>query len=186
VKETAKEPTSLLHDFIAQQHANVFMRAFSFAANQLPQMSDKPAEIADRVLVTDDSGFIFHLREREQKVASKAPESNPLGAGQVVKKCVRRIQNTRESTSELPRPIGRQPFRPPDYGDVEESRCSGWNHDLPGSTEDASVSGGALNRTGTGGFVHILRDTDYFEICHHFVTPAELLDYLEFFVAMCW
>jgi hypothetical protein len=31
-----------------------------------------------------------------------------------------------------------------------------------------------------GGFVHILRDTDYFEICHHFVTPAEFVDYLKF------
>ena len=31
-----------------------------------------------------------------------------------------------------------------------------------------------------GGFVHILRDVDYFEICQHFVTPAELLDYFGF------
>jgi hypothetical protein len=31
-----------------------------------------------------------------------------------------------------------------------------------------------------GGFVHILRDVDYFEICQHFVTPAELIDYFGF------
>jgi hypothetical protein len=28
--------------------------------------------------------------------------------------------------------------------------------------------------------VHILRDVDYFEICQHFVTPTELLDYFGF------
>ncbi len=31
-----------------------------------------------------------------------------------------------------------------------------------------------------GGFVHILRDIDYFEICEHFVTPAQLVDYFSF------
>ena len=31
-----------------------------------------------------------------------------------------------------------------------------------------------------GGFVHILRDAEYFEIIHHFVTPAELSDYFGF------
>ena len=31
-----------------------------------------------------------------------------------------------------------------------------------------------------GGFVHILRDVDYFEICEHFVTPAQLVDYFSF------
>jgi hypothetical protein len=96
VKESAKEPTSLLHDFIAQQHANVFMRAFSFATNQLPRMSDKPAEIADRVLIVEDTGFIFHLRERDPKVAPKAADIERWVAGQVVKKGVRRIQSTRD------------------------------------------------------------------------------------------
>jgi hypothetical protein len=31
-----------------------------------------------------------------------------------------------------------------------------------------------------GGFVHILRDADYFEITAHFITPTELNDYLGF------
>ncbi len=74
MKESAKEPTSLFHDFMAQQHANVFMRAFSFAANQLPQTSEKHPEIADRVLIVDDMGFIFHIREREAKVAAKSAD----------------------------------------------------------------------------------------------------------------
>ena len=71
MKESAKEPTTLLHDFIAEQHANVFMRAFSFATNQLPATSEQAPELADRVLLLENAGFIFQLREREHKVTAK-------------------------------------------------------------------------------------------------------------------
>jgi hypothetical protein len=37
-----------------------------------------------------------------------------------------------------------------------------------------------FKKSRNGGFVHVLRDADYFEICHHFVTPTELLDYFSF------
>src|SRR5256885_7801496 len=37
-----------------------------------------------------------------------------------------------------------------------------------------------FKRSRNGGFVHILRDAEYFEICDHFATPAELVDYFEF------
>jgi hypothetical protein len=37
-----------------------------------------------------------------------------------------------------------------------------------------------FKKSRSGGFVHVLRDSDYFEICHHFVTPTELLDYFSF------
>jgi hypothetical protein len=37
-----------------------------------------------------------------------------------------------------------------------------------------------FKRVRNGSFVHILRDSDYFEICDHFVTPAEMLDYFNF------
>ena len=75
VKES--EPTSLLHDFMAEQHANVFARAFSFAADQLPappgvEGEDRETPIADRVMLVGDLGFIFQLREREQKVSAKS------------------------------------------------------------------------------------------------------------------
>ena len=69
VKES--EPTSLLHDFTALHHTNVFSRAFSFGADQLPATTEKGAQIADRVLVAGDTGFIFQLHERELKVPAR-------------------------------------------------------------------------------------------------------------------
>ncbi|HEY3133097.1 MAG TPA: hypothetical protein VGJ47_00580 [Gemmatimonadaceae bacterium] len=180
MRESAKEPTSLLHDFIAQQHANVFMRAFSFATNQLPIISEKQPELADRVMLLDNIGFIFQLREREQKVASKAGDIEKWVSGQVVRKGVRRIQSTRDLLA----------------GYVSLSVVNHFGHRLTISTKDAQSFVGILiyrvppktrafraarfKQNRNGGFVHILRDTDYFEICHHFVTPAELLDYFNF------
>jgi len=96
VKESTREPTSLLHDFAAQQHENVFTRAFSYAASQLPLSYDKEVELADSVVMMDDIGFIFELCEREQKVASKAGDLEKWISGHVVRKGVKRIQNTRD------------------------------------------------------------------------------------------
>jgi hypothetical protein len=96
VKESTREPTSLIHDFAAQQHENVFTRAYSYAASQLPNSFDKDVELADRVLMLDDIGFIFELCEREQKVTSKAGDLEKWISNHVVKKGAKRIQNTRD------------------------------------------------------------------------------------------
>ncbi|HCU11096.1 MAG TPA: hypothetical protein DGB72_03110, partial [Gemmatimonadetes bacterium] len=95
MKESVREPSSLLHDHAAQQHANVFMRAFSYPASQLPISFEKEVEIADRVLIMDGILFIFQLCERDQKVTSKAGDLEKWISGHVVRKGVKRIQNTR-------------------------------------------------------------------------------------------
>jgi hypothetical protein len=180
VKESAKEPTSLLHDFLAQQHANLFMRAFAFPATQLPATSDKQPDIADRVMLLGDIGFIFHLREREQKVASKSADVEKWVAGQVVRKGVRRIQATRELLAgfvgiSIVNHFGHRLTVTPRNPD---SMIGVLIYRVPPKTRPFRAARFKQNRS--GGFVHILRDTDYFEICHHFVTPTELLDYFSF------
>lgn len=184
VKES--EPTSLLHDFVAQQHANVFARAFSFAADQLP--AALPAEeddtreilIADRVMVVGDIGFVFQLREREQKVTAKSGDLEKWVAGQVVRKGVTRVHNTRELLSgyaglsvvnHFGHRINVTPKNTESYVGIIIYR-------VPPKTRPFRAARFKQNRN--GGFVHILRDTEYFEICNHFVTPAELADYFAF------
>jgi len=180
VKESAKEPASLLHDFIAQQHANVFSRAFSFPTSQIPTTLEKQPDIADRVLLLGNLGFIYQLREREQKVTSKTGDVEKWVAGQVVRKGVRRIQTTRELLASY----------------VSLSVVNNFGHRINVTSRNPdSLVGIVIYRVPpktrafraarfkqyrNGGFVHILRDTDYFEICHHFVTPAELVDYFKF------
>jgi len=180
VKETAKEPASLLHDFIAQQQSNVFARAFSFGTNQLPTTAEKESELADRVLLVDNIGLIFQLREREHKVTPKSGDLEKWVSGQVVRKGVRRVQATRELLAS--------------YTSLSVVNHFGHRLTVTPSKPDALVGiviyrvppksrpfrAARFKQYRHGGFVHILRDTDYFEICNHFVTPAELVDYLEF------
>jgi hypothetical protein len=180
VKETSREPASLLHDFAAQQHANVFTRAFSFAASQLPFGSEKDVELADRVLLMDNVGIIFYLREREQKVASKTGDLEKWVSSNVVRKGAKQIQNTRElldtymSVSVVNHFGHRLTVSPGD----PDSFVSMIIYRVP--PKSRAFRAARFKRNRNRGFVHILRDSDYFEICHHFVTPAEWIDYLSF------
>ena len=180
MKESDGDPASLLHDFVAQQHANVFMRAFSFPANHLPTVAEKEVELADCVVILDDMGLIIELREREQKVASKAGDLEKWVSNQVVKKGTKQIQNTHDLLASY----------------MGLSLVNHFGHRITVSPKDTDSFIGMIvyrvppksrafradrfKKNRDGGFVHILRDADYFEICHHFVTPAEFLDYFSF------
>jgi hypothetical protein len=180
VKEASREPASLLHDFAAQQHANVFSRAFSFAASQLPVGAEKDVELADRVLLMDNVGFIFQLREREQKVASKTGDLEKWVSSTVVRKGAKQIQNTRElldtymSVSVVNQFGHRLTVSPGD----PDSFVSMIIYRVP--PKSRAFRAARFKRNRNGGFVHILRDSDYFEIVHHLVTPAEWIDYFAF------
>jgi hypothetical protein len=180
VKESAREPTSLLQDHDAQQHANVFTRAFSYPASQLPINFEKDVELADRVMLIDGIGFIFELCEREQKVASKAGDLEKWISGHVVRKGVKRIQNTRDLLGayvglSLVNHFGHRLMVSPKEPDTYVSMII---YRVPQKSRAFRAARFKKNRN--GGFVHVLRDVDYFEICHHFVTPAELVDYFSF------
>jgi hypothetical protein len=180
VKETAKEPTSLLDDFLDQHNSNVFARAFSFGTNQLPATAEKESQLADRVLLVDDIGLIFQLREREHKVTAKSGDLEKWVSGQVVRKGVRRVQATRELLAS--------------YASLSVVNHFGHRITVTPSKPDALVGiviyrvppksrpfrAARFKQYRHGGFVHILRDSDYFEICQHFVTPAEMVDYFRF------
>lgn len=180
VKEAAKEPTSLLHDFTAQQHSNVFMRAFSFGTNQLPTTAEKESQLADRVLLVDDIGLIFQLREREHRVVAKSGDLEKWVSGQVVRKGVRRVQATREllasyTSLSVVNAFGQRMTVTPAKAD----RLVGIViYRVPPKSRPFRAA--RFKQYRNGGFVHILRDTDYFAICEHFVTPAEFVEYFAF------
>jgi len=180
VKESSPGPSSLLHDFTALQHANVFLRAFSFPTIQLPRSPEDETELADRVVFVDDIGFIVQLKEREQKVASKPGDLEKWVANNVVKKAVKQVQNTRDLLRS--------------YKGLSLVNHFGHRVNLPAGDPDDFVSviiyrvaakargfrAARFKKGRNSGFVHILRDIEYFEICEHFVTPAEQVDYFAF------
>jgi hypothetical protein len=156
------------------------MRAFSYPASQLPISFEKDVELANSVVMVDGILFIFELCEREQKVASKAGDLEKWIAGHVVRKGVKRIQNTRDLLGayaglSLVNHFGHRvmvSLREPDaFVSMIIYRVPGKSH---------AFRAARFKRGRNGGFVHVLRDDDYFEICHHFVTPAELVGYFSF------
>jgi hypothetical protein len=180
VKERAPGPSSLLQDFTAQQHANVFLRAFSFPTRQLPRASDEEVELAERVVLIDKIGFIVQLKEREQKVASKPGDLEKWFTSNVLKKGIKQAQNTRDLLRaykglSLVNHFGhRVSFAPLDPDDLVSMII----YRVPAKSRPFRAS--RFKKSRNGGFVHILRDVDYFEICQHFVTPTELIDYFSF------
>jgi hypothetical protein len=180
VKDSSPGPSSLLHDFTAQQHANVFLKAFSFPTMQLPRNPEDKAELADSVVLMDDIGFIYQLKERAQKAATKPGDLEKWVANTVVKKGGKQVQNTRDllrgyAGLSLVNHFGHRLFftrRDPD------TMVSMIIYRVP--PKSRAFRAARFKKGRNGGFVHILRDADYFEICQHFVTPAELLDYFGF------
>jgi hypothetical protein len=180
VKESSPGSSSLFQDFTAQQHANVFMRAFSFPSIQLPRSPEDESELADRIVLLDNIGFIFQLKEREQKVASKPGDLEKWVANNVVKKAVKQVQNTRDLLRRykglsLVNHFGHRVYVPPREPDELVSMII---YRVP--PKSRAFRAARFKKGRNDGFVHILRDLDYFEICEHFITPAEMVDYFSF------
>jgi len=180
VKESSPGPSSLLQEFTTQQNENAFLRAFSFSTTQLPVASAEDVELADRVIIMDEIGFIFQLMERAHKVASKAGDLEKWIANYVVRRGVKQIQNTRNLLKSyiglsLVNGFGHRVLISPKDPELLVSVII---YRVPPKTRAFRAARFKKNRN--GGFVHILRDVDYFEIVHHFVTPAELIDYFGF------
>jgi hypothetical protein len=180
VKESSPGSSSLFQDFTAQQHANVFMRAFSFPSIQLPRSPEDESELADRIVLLDNIGFIFQLKEREQKVASKPGDLEKWVANNVVKKAVKQVQNTRDLLRRykglsLVNHFGHRVYVRPREPDELVSMII---YRVP--PKSRAFRAARFKKGRNDGFVHILRDLDYFEICEHFITPAEMVDYFSF------
>ena len=180
MKESSPGSSSLFQDFTAQQHANVFMRAFSFPSIQLPRSPEDESELADRIVLLDNIGFIFQLKEREQKVASKPGDLEKWVANNVVKKAAKQVQNTRDLLRRykglsLVNHFGHRVYVPPRDPDELVSMII---YRVP--PKSRAFRAARFKKGRNGGFVHILRDLDYFEICEHFITPAEMVDYFSF------
>ena len=180
MKESSPGSSSLFQDFTAQQHANVFMRAFSFPSIQLPRSPEDESELADRIVLLDNIGFIFQLKEREQKVASKPGDLEKWVANNVVKKAAKQVQNTRDLLGRykglsLVNHFGHRVYVPPRDPDELVSMII---YRVP--PKSRAFRAARFKKGRNGGFVHILRDLDYFEICEHFITPAEMVDYFSF------
>ena len=168
-----------LEDITLHLNANVFTRTFSFSSAQLPALASPPPPLADHVVLVDGVGLVMDLCERKGKARLKSAEIERWFASEVLRKGIERVRHTRDL------------LRSYDGISLVNSR----GHRVSVAPKGlADVSGLILHRSPRAGgyvpprfrksrktgFVHIMRDSDYFAICEHLVTPSELADYLRF------
>lgn len=170
--------TTFVDDINAHLSANAFTRTFSFGSAQLPVCTTPPRPLADHVILLDGIALILQLSEGE---AAKARAADPEGwfNSNVLPKAIEQIRNTRELLRS--------------YAGISLVNSRGFRVSYSATAlsdqvalilyRRAGASGFApprFRKTRVAGFVHILRDNDFFGICEHLVTPAELSDYLRF------
>ncbi|MGZ9080464.1 MAG: hypothetical protein ACXW2A_19250 [Burkholderiales bacterium] len=171
--------TEFLEDIALHLNANVFTRTFSFSSAQLPVLVSPPPPLADRVVLVDGVCLVMDLCERKGRARLKSAEIERWFANEVLRKGVDRIRHTRDLLRS--------------YDGISLVNSRGHRVSVaPKGLED--VSGLILHRSPRAGgyvpprfrksrktgFVHIMRDSEYFAICEHLVTPSELADYLKF------
>ncbi len=171
---------SLAEDMAAHLGANVFTRTFSFSSAQLPVRSLPAPHLAEQLVLLEGMGFIFQLSERKSPGGARLSELERWFAGDVMKKGVKQIRETRELLQKY----------------LTLSLSNGAGHRVSVSVKGLEELAGLIiyrtpsrppgffpprfKKTRVAGFVHIMRDTDFFGACEYLVTPAELADYLRF------
>lgn len=171
--------TRFLEDMTAHLSANAFTKTFSFSSAQLPVARSSPGDLADHVVLLDGVSLIFQLCERNDRGKTKAADLERWFAGEVLKKGVDQIRNTQDLLRS--------------YAEVSLVNSRGHRVSLNSAAlsdqvglilyRALSASGFVAPRfkkTRIAGFVHIMRDRDFFGICEYLVTPCEISEYLRF------
>jgi hypothetical protein len=171
--------TQFLDDLTAHLSANAFTRTFSFSSAQLPITASPPPQLAHHLVLLDGASVIFQLSERTGRGTSKAADLEQWFAAEVMKTGVDQIRNTRDLLRS--------------YGGISLVNSRGHRVSLSAtalSRHNGVILYRALTASGfvaprfkksrVAGFIHIMRDRDYFGICEFLVTPCEVAEYLRF------
>ena len=171
---------NLLEDLNAHLNANVFLRAFSFSSSQLPIFDSERPELADKLVLLEGMGFIFQLNERDRKSSARSTEVGKWFEGTVLKKGVKQIRQTRDLlrtyvalslVNARRHRVTIVPNRVDDLVGVAIYRTH---------SKSTGVAPPRFRKSRVAGFVHVLRDADYFALCDYLSTPAQMLDYFRF------
>jgi hypothetical protein len=170
---------TLLEQFVAQLNESVFLAEFSFSGSEIRIPGTGDLEIADHLVLLEDMGIAYQLKERDVTASSSAGDLSKWFAKKVRKKAVKQMSETREMLRDF-------------QGKKLRNHLG---HEIPLATSKITklysvvvyrmptIDGFAPSRvydSRSAGFVHFIRDTDYLAVCQHLLTPAEIADYLDF------
>lgn len=170
---------SLLERFVAQINANVFFAEFAFPSARLRVPGTGEYELADHLVLLDEIGLIFQLKERDLSAPRSAADLSAWFDAKIRKKAVKQIGDTQRllgehAGAEIPNDRGeivRLPAAPP-------TKLASLVIYAAPPTSQFRPPKYYVSRS--AGFVHFVHAADYFGLCDSLVTPTEVLDYLLF------
>jgi len=174
-------PDNLLENFLSKLNESIFYREFSFSRNDFFPTPGEKKEFADHVVWINDLLIIFQLKQREANEAGTEASERTWFENKVLKKAKKQIKDTLRFLDQYPR-ITIENRRGHAFSLSKESvrhmiKVIIYEHgeNLPGDCQRIRhyVSS-------TVGFVHLIPWRDYAGVCVTLLTPAELVDYLEF------
>jgi hypothetical protein len=170
------EPEGVLADL----NGNVFLREYTFAANQFKSASNQEYELADHVVLLPEAILAFQAKERSPDASSSDDAMVKWFKREVEKNACRQLADTKQFFEAEP--------------DLTVPNLRGHVHDLAGP--DARIIQVALfsvdhdapayvrlktHRVSMrAGFVHILSLHDYREVCRVPALPIEIAGYFAF------
>ena len=173
---------NLLEDVLAELNKSVFYREFSFSKNKFTPSPGVEMEFADHVIWIDDLLMIYQLKEREAGGTASAGSERKWFRSSVIGKGSKQVRDTLRFLKEHPEiRIENQRGHVFDVKSASIKKMAKLIVYAPGKAllADCLEVRHHLSKTG-GGFIHVLQWTDYLGICRTLVTPAEVVEYLEF------
>ncbi len=170
---------SLLEQFVARLNANVFFGEFAFPSAHLRIPGRGEVELADHLVLLDDIGLVFQLKERDQGAPATPEALADWFRAKVRRKAVQQIADTKRMLVEhagtaIPNDRGETvllPATPPSHLACVVIYAAPQHPDFHPPRFHVSK---------TAGFVHLIHADDYLGVCQALVTPTEVLDYLTF------
>ncbi len=169
-----------LEERITELHSGVFFREFSFSRNNFYPTPATQKEFADQVVYYGEDLLVYQLKERETgSIVGESSESNWF-KNVILKKGVNQIYDTltflREHSSiQLTNQKGHA-FNMVDLSASGIHKVILFRHPQP----EFLVARQQYKISQRAGFVHILSEKEYEEICHWLYTPKEIATYLSF------
>jgi hypothetical protein len=170
---------TLLERFIAQLNANVFFAEFAFDSAQLRVPGTGDIELADHLVLLDEIGLIFQLKERNSGAALGATELTSWFTAKVRKKAVSQIAASRtllrhHAGATIPNQRGHLVQLPDSSPDRLAAVVI---YDAP---QPEGFNPPQYCVSGSAGFVHFIKAADYLGVCQSLITPTEVQEYLAF------
>ena len=88
-------PQTASEQFVGQLNANVFFAEFAFESSQLRVPGVGEVELADHLVILDNLGLIFQIKERSAKADDDAPSVAAWFAKKVRKAAVGQVADTK-------------------------------------------------------------------------------------------